>query len=120
MKASTLVIGRTYYRLTFADRDLTMPGVEPLVFLGQVTDDSGTPGFVFQDTASYVRFGSGLEGDEQHEDILLVFMPEPDIGAMYDIEEMAAEIAESARRAVSLNHPLLQVLRTGWQVLPDK
>lgn len=108
MKASTLVIGRTYFRLTFADRDLTMPGVEPLVFLGQVTDDGGTPGFVFQDTASYISFGSGLEGEEQHEDIVLYFMPEADIGAIYDIEELTAEIAESARRAVSANHPKLQ------------
>ena len=55
MKASTLIIGRTYYRLTFADRDLTMPGVEPLVFLGEVTDEGGTHGFVFQDTASFVQ-----------------------------------------------------------------
>lgn len=115
MKASALVIGRTFYRLTFADRDLTMPGVEPLVFLGQVTDEGGTQGFVFQDTVSYVRFGSGLEGDEQHEEILLYFMPEADVGVMYDIEELAAEITESARRAVSAGHPKLQVLRTGWQ-----
>lgn len=113
MKASALVIGGTFYRLTFADRDLTMPGVEPLVFLGQVTDDGGTQGFVFQDTVSYVRFGSGLEGEEQHEEILLYFMPEPDIGAMYDIEELAAEISESSRRAVAANHPKLKVLRTG-------
>jgi hypothetical protein len=115
MKASALVTGRTFFRLTFADRDLTMPGVEPLVFLGQVTDDGGTQGFVFQDTASYVRFGSGLEGEEQHEEIFLYFMPDADIGAMYDVEELAAEVAESARRAVSLNHPALQALRTGWQ-----
>jgi hypothetical protein len=113
MKASSLIIGRTYFRLTFADRDLTMPGVEPLVFLGQVTDEGGTDGFVFQDTASYVHFGSGLEGDEQHEEIVLYFMPESDIGAMYDVEELAAEVSESARRAVALNHPPLKVLRTG-------
>jgi hypothetical protein len=113
MKASALVIGRTYYRLTFADRDLTMPGVEPLVFLGEVADEGGTEGLVFQDTGSYVRFGSGLEGDEQHEEIVLYFMPESDIGAIYDIEELAAEVSEAARRAVSENHPSLTVLGTG-------
>ena len=47
MKPSSLVIGRTYFRLTFADRDLTMPGVEPMVFLGEVTDEGGKHGFVF-------------------------------------------------------------------------
>jgi len=110
MKASELVTGRTYFRLLFADRELTMPGVEPLVFLGEVTDESGTHGFAFQDTGSYVQYGSGLEGDEQHEDIVLYFMPESEAGALYDVEELAAEVAESARRAVSLNHPALQVL----------
>jgi len=113
MKASTLVNGRTYFRLTFADRDLTIPGVEPLVFLGEVTEDGGSNGFVFQDTASYVQHGSGLEGDEQHEEIVLYFMPESEIGALYDVEELAGEIAESAKRAVSLNHPHLKALRKG-------
>ena len=110
MKASTLIIGRTYYRLTFADRDLTMPGVEPLVFLGEVTDEGGTHGFVFQDTASFVQHGSGLEGEEQHEEIGLYFLADADIGALYDVEELAMEMAESARRAVSLGHPSLKPL----------
>lgn len=110
MKPSSLAIGRTYFRLTFADRDLTMPGVEPMVFLGEVTDEGGTHGFVFQDTVSFVLHGSGLEGEEQHEDIVLYFMADSDVGAMYDVEELATEMAESARRAVSLNHPTLKAL----------
>ncbi|MES1263315.1 MAG: hypothetical protein ABUL69_03090 [Peristeroidobacter soli] len=108
MKASELIVGRTYFRLTFADRDLTMPGVEPVVFLGEVQDDGGTDGFVFQDTASFVQHGSGLEGDEQHEDINLYFLPESEIGALYDIGELATEITESAQRAVSSNYPTLK------------
>ena len=110
MKASSLVMGRTYFRLTFADRDLTMPGVEPLIFLGEVMEEGGSNGFVFQDTSSFVQYGSGLEGDEQHEDIAMYFMPESEIGALYDVEELAAEVQESARRAVSLNHPTLKTL----------
>ena len=111
MNASSLVIGRTCFRLTFADRDLTMPGVEPLVYLGEVAEEGGSNGFVFQDTASYVQYGSGLEGDEQHEDIVMYFLPESELGALYTIEEVAAEIGESARRAASLNYPHLEVLR---------
>ena len=110
MKASTLVIGRTYFRLTFADRELTIPGVEPLVFLGEVTEESGTNGFVFQDTASFVHYGSGLEGEEQHEDIVLYFMPETEVGALYDVEELAGEVSESAKRAATLNYPHLKAL----------
>jgi len=40
-------------------------------------------------------------------------MADADIGAIYDVEELAVEMTESARRAVSLNHPTLKVLRTG-------
>ena len=109
MNVSELVIGRTYFRLTFSDADLTMPGVEPLVYLGQVADDGGTEGIVFQDTHSYVHHGSGLEGEEQHEDIVLYFMPESELGAIYTLAELAAEIGESARRAVELNYPPLKV-----------
>ena len=112
MKPSTLIIGRTYFRLTFADQALTMPGVEPVVFLGEVTDDSGAHGFAFQDTHSYVHHGSGLEGDEQHEDIVMYFMPESEIGAFYEIGELADEVVESAKRAASLNYPHLTVLKS--------
>ncbi|MEO8064430.1 MAG: hypothetical protein ABI821_16965 [Pseudomonadota bacterium] len=111
MNASNLVIGRAYYRLMFANLELTIPGVEPLIFLGQVTEESGTNGFVFQDTASYIQHGSGLEGDEQHEDIVLYFMPDSEVGTMYDIEELALELAQAARRAIAANHPALRVLR---------
>jgi hypothetical protein len=115
MDTSALVIGHTYFRLTFADADLTMPGVEPIVFLGQAADDSGTQGFVFQDTVSYMRHGSGLEGDEQHEDIALYFMAEEDARSLSDIGRLAIEVSEAAQRAVSLNFPVLPVLRAGWE-----
>jgi hypothetical protein len=108
MKASALIIGRTYFRLTFLDRDLTMPGVEPLVFLGEVMEEAGTRGFAFQDTASFIQHGSGLEGDEQHEDIALYFLPESEIGALYEIAELPDEITAAAQRAASLNYPHLK------------
>jgi len=115
MDTSALSIGRTYFRVTFADADLTMPGVEPLVFLGQAADDSGSQGFVFQDTVSYIRHGSGLEGDEQHEDIALYFMAEEDARSLSDISRLAVEVTEAAQRAVSLNFPVLPVLRDRWE-----
>jgi hypothetical protein len=108
MKAAELILGRTYFRLTFSDPNLTMPGVEPLVYLGQVADDSGTEGIVFQDTASYIQHGSGLEGEEQHEDIVLYFMPETELGAIYTLAELSAEIVESAKRGAELNYPHLE------------
>src|SRR4051812_18060089 len=103
MDTSTLVNGRTYYRLTFSDPDLTMPGVEPLVFLKQATDEDGTSGFVFQDTISFVMHGSGLEGEEQHEDITMYFMEEEMVRSLYGVEELAEEVSQAAQRSVTLN-----------------
>ena len=113
MKASALIVDRTYFRLTFADRDLTMPGVEPLVFLGEVMDDGGMRGYAFQDTASFVQHGSGLEGEEQHDEIVIYFLPESEIGALYDIGELATEMAGAAGRAISSNYPMLAPGRPG-------
>jgi hypothetical protein len=70
---------------------------------------------VFQDTVSYVRHGSGLEGDEQHEDIALYFMAEEDARSLCDIGKLAIEVNAAAQRAVSLNFPVLPVLRDGWE-----
>ena len=90
-----------------------MPGVEPLVFLGEVMDDGGTRGFAFQDTASFVQHGSGLEGEEQHDEIVIYFLPESEIGALYDIGELATEMTEAAGRAISSNYPMLAPGRPG-------
>lgn len=108
MKASELEPGRTYFRVSYADRDLTMPAVEPIVFLSEVTDDDGKHGFVFQDTASYVRFGSGLEGDEQDEEIGLYFVPDDDLGTISTLAEVADDVTAAAQRAASLGNPSLR------------
>ena len=115
MKASALTPGSTYFRITFSDPELTMPGVEPVVYLSEVTDDDGTHGFVFQDTVSYVRFGSGLEGEEQAEEIGLYFVPDEDLGSISDLAEVVAEVTAAGQRADSLGHPKLRVIRDGWR-----
>ena len=111
MKASDLIVGRTYFRLTYADRDLTMPGIEPLVFLGEVMDDAGTRGFAFQDTASFVQHGSGLEGDEQDKEIVLYFRLNPKSVRCMASMSSRQKSAGAAQRAVSLNYPMLKPLR---------
>ena len=108
MKASALKPGTTYFRVTFSDPDLTMPGVEPMVYLSEVTDDDGTHGFVFQDTVSYVRFGSGLEGEEQPEEVGLYFVPDEDLGTISDLAEMVEEVNAAAQRAASMGYPTLR------------
>jgi hypothetical protein len=108
MKASDLKSGVTCFRVTFADPDLTMPGVEPIVFLSEVTNDDGAHGFVFQDAMSYVRFGSGLEGDEQPEEVGLYFVPDEDLGTVFDLPEVVAEVTAAAQRAASKGYPTLR------------
>jgi hypothetical protein len=115
METSALAVGRTYYQLTFADRDLTMPGAEPLVFLGHVDLDDGGDAFAFQDTVSYVRFGSRLELEQDHDEITVYFLSESDVRSLQDVDGIATAIAAAAERAASLSHPVLKVLRDGWQ-----
>jgi hypothetical protein len=108
MKAATLERGVTYFRITYPDPDLTMPGVEPIVFLSEVTDEDGVHGYVFQDTVSYLRFGSGLEGDEQPEEIGLYFVPDDDLGTISDLAEVVEEVTAAAQRAASKGFPTLR------------
>lgn len=115
MEVSALEPGRTYYMLTFADRDLTMPGVEPLVYIGPVELEGGDPAFAFQDSVSYVRFGSRLELKEDHDEITVYFLPEQNVRGIEDIHGVALAVAAAAARAKSLNHPVLPVLRDGWE-----
>jgi hypothetical protein len=115
MKASALTVGRTYYQLTFADRDQTMTGVEPIVFLGHVNFDGGGAAYAFQDTVSYVRFGSRLDLKQDNDEITVYFLSESDVRSLEDIGGIAKAVAAAAERAASLNHPVLKVLRDGWR-----
>ncbi len=115
MKVSSLEVGRTYYRLTFADRDMTIPGVEPWVFLGTVDLVEGSV-FAFQDTASYVRFGSRLKLEADHDEICVFFQTAKEVAELEDIHGVARAVAEAAERAMHLDHPVLPVLRDEWRV----
>lgn len=114
MDTLSLVVGRTYYRMTFTDPDMTMPGIEPLVFLGHVQLDSGDSAFAFQDTISYVRFGSRLELEQDHEEIAVYFLSKRDVHSLEDIGGIAREVAAAADRSSAANHPVLKVVRVGW------
>jgi len=82
MDPSSLVIGHTYYLVTFADPQQTMPGIEPRIFIGVdifgSQPDGAAPKYYFQDTTSFVMFGlateenpplkhEGEDGEEQPE-----------------------------------------------------
>jgi hypothetical protein len=109
-----LEVGHTYYRLTFADRDLTMPGVEPLVYLGDAAPEGDVVPHIFQDTVSYSRFGSRLRMAQDHDEVLCYFVPPAEIGScILTVQQVATEVAAAAHRAATLHNPIIPPPREG-------
>jgi hypothetical protein len=53
VKASELVVGNIYFKVSFVDDDTVIPELIPLVFVGHNLD-AGEPGLYFQDVDSYL------------------------------------------------------------------
>lgn len=113
MDASSLVRGKTYYRLTFADPDLTMPGVDPLVYVGVVQPEEGEEMHCFQDTVSFVRFGYATEYKGK-EELGVYFVPATELGSICTLEVIATEIQNAIDRAEKHGHPRLKHLKDPW------
>ena len=110
MKTSSLVVGKTYYRLTFADVDMTIPGVEPLVYVGVHESSQGELLPTFQDTISYTWVGGypGPYKSGQNIDVTLHPMAEPEASEMLSLAEVVQEINEVFDRAEGLGFPALK------------
>jgi len=64
--AEDLVEGQTYFSLDFVDRDLHIPAMKPLVFIGRDLGQGDSGMLYFQDAGSHragVRFGSRNQDD---------------------------------------------------------
>jgi hypothetical protein len=94
---------------------MTMPGVEPWVYIGPVELEEGGTAFAFQDSVSYVRFGSRLKLEADHDEIRVYFLPPRDVAGLKDVHGISRAVAEAAERAESLHYPVLPVLKDGWQ-----
>ena len=77
VRSSDLKEGETYFRVAYADRDLLIPQLEPLVFIGRNLEAGATGRVYFQDIDSY-RHGIRIE--------------DPDIIEGPDIEEKDDEL----------------------------
>jgi hypothetical protein len=64
VKASELVVGRVYFRVSYLDEDMVIPELVPLVFIGR---DLGPeePGLYFQDAESFL---SGKRWDDTNDE----------------------------------------------------
>ena len=64
VKPEDLKTGGAYYRLTFADTELTIPGVQPMIYIGANVfpdDDPASTVHYFQDTTSYSWRGPAID-----------------------------------------------------------
>jgi hypothetical protein len=52
VKASELVVGRVYFRVSFLDEDMAIPELVPLVFIGRDLSPE-EPGLYYQDAGSF-------------------------------------------------------------------
>jgi hypothetical protein len=126
MDPSSLVIGQTYYLVTFADPQQTVPGIEPRVFIGVDVfgsqPDGAAPEYYFQDTPSFGMFGlateenphvkfEGEEGVEEPE-YWVTHHEAREIGwTIVDLPGALQEVRKAKERAEQLGHPVLQVAR---------
>ncbi len=56
MSPQDLTLGRAYYRVTYSDPDMTIPGVMPMIYIGVnvlPNEDSAADAYYFQDTVSH-------------------------------------------------------------------
>jgi hypothetical protein len=68
MSPQDLNVGGAYFQISFSDREFTIPGVDPMIYIGAdviepdpSSDLSDAPRFVFQDPVSFSRFGSAVD-----------------------------------------------------------
>jgi hypothetical protein len=109
MDDSALIPGRTYYRLTFADPNMTMPGVEPLVYIGR-HDSDGKMLHTFQDTISYTwvgRYPGPFRADQDIE-VSLYSMSDPEAEGMLSLANVLSEFKKLEARAERLGFPELK------------
>jgi hypothetical protein len=109
MLPQQLEIGRAYYRVTYADRHMTIPGVEPMIYVGVDIFDSHelpSPVYTFQDTVSYFRFGSFLDyrgpATLADEGLLAYSFSEEKLLDLADLDGVVQALQKSLERARSV------------------
>jgi hypothetical protein len=119
MSEQDLIVGQTYYHLTFADRDWTMPGVKPMVYVGKNIFGAGSgleaQLHYFQDTTSVVvsglATGTKFDGDAQ-----VVPVPESELGvSVLSLSEVVTQVTAALARATSLGNPRLSNAPGKWR-----
>ena len=107
MAPAQLQEGTAYYRLTFADEGLTIPGVQPMIYVGTnifPDDDPASDVYYFQDTISHSWRGAVTDAahDSRHPEIEAAVFPHTEREVQRDIltlSQVIAALTEAHRRA---------------------
>ena len=110
MSPHELKIGHAYYHVTYADRDLTIPGVEPMIYVGVNIFDSEAGSshamYAFQDTTSYSRFGSVVNyqgpANLSEEGAVVYSFSAEEVGDLADLDGVVEAVRESQERKRAL------------------
>ena len=111
-----LEYGTTYYQVTYADPKLSMPGLKPMVYVGDnIFGDGGDAVHYFQDTVSVLIFGLIGEAKETT-DCRVSSFSDDELGVtIVDIDEAAIVVAAAARKCKELGYPKLKKASGTWK-----
>jgi hypothetical protein len=110
--------GQTYYMLTYADANMTMPGVQPMIYIGKnafyrvAGEESDT--YQFQDTVSYKRLGFVMEAKQKEECLVVPFRKQQLGTDILTLEQTHKALGRALKRSRSLKGPRLTVSKGKW------
>ena len=110
-----LEYGATYYQVGFADPNLTMPSLKPLVYIGENIFGNETEStYYFQDTVSVLIYGLVGEAEETSECKVSSFTQE-DLGSdIVELEKAIGLLSKICEKGKSLGFPKLKKASGKW------
>jgi hypothetical protein len=98
ISSDQLLIGDTYFSVTYADEDMTIPLVETMTYIGKnLGDHDDTDTLYFQDVESY-RAGIRLSDNPQPDSLELFFCAPDQLNAVFDFERAMEELMRCSIR----------------------
>ncbi len=111
-----LEYGATYYRVTYADPKCSMPGLEPIVYIGEnIFGDEKETTYYFQDTVSVLVFGRADETTDT-EECCVSSCPSNELGtSIVDIDQASRLVTSAAEKSRAMGYPKLEKTKGEWK-----
>lgn len=111
-----LKYGATYYRVTYADANLSMPAIEPMVYIGEnIFGDEDEATYYFQDAVSVLVFGRVGEATDTKA-CRFSSVPGSELGTIIvDIDQAVRVVTSAAEKGRELGYPKLEKAKGIWQ-----